>query len=635
MIALLRSEAPQHQLIQDAYSNLQDFLKERELYGNLLLAVLTEMDAYLTSLVLDTKQLVDEVFVALEARSYLPDYIPPPAMGPISYSALPKPTRSSVAVEPHGAPLNGFQGPRKRSYSGRGGNDADSHYLQEDRQIKQPRTAGRGRGDTFRGKIGRGGDLPGLGDVNYTGKHDIPAHFPNFPLEEPLNMPFYPNDTFAAMAAFQAMGLPVPQLPQADNWGPSGPGRDRCIDYDTVGFCAKGSACTYQHDTNHVVVPAQDEYDPKNAVLMDTSTFPTTNGHGMSRGSARSHQLGSGRGQGDRGGLNTRRNNRAEFSHAGPNHDRSITTIVVEQIPEEKFDEQSVQEFFSQFGSVQKVTMQPYKRLALVEYDGYLSARKAYESPKVIFDNRFVKVYWYKPGALSKPHSTVGRSAGTPSVTTSEEQPFDREDFERRAREAQMKLEEKKAQVKDMEVKRQMLEKQKEELAEKQASEKKRLMQKLAARTAGGNTAEMTDDSTNGNHKDDATMSASTKLLRAKLAELEAEAKSLGLDQSPNDPYAPRGRGRGRGRGSYRGWERIARPISHDSYRGSQRGGGAFRGYGGGRYNLDLRTKKVGVSGVDWTNERDEALRQHLLVSLFLRKAMSLKETNVKLAGRR
>lgn len=63
------------------------------------------------------------------------------------------------------------------------------------------------------------------------------------------------------------------------------------------------------------------------------------------------------------------------------------------------------------------------------------------------------------------------------------------------------------------------------------------------------------------------------------------------------------------------GWEGFAgREPGHDSSRGR----GAFRGRGGGKYNLDNRTKKVAVTG-DLSGEKDEALRQWLLVSLRLR----------------
>ena len=256
--------------------------------------------------------------------------------------------------------------------------------------------------------------------------------------------------------------------------------------------------------------------------------------------------------------------------------------------------------------------MQPYKRLALVKYDDYIAARGAYDSPKVIFDNRFVKVYWYKPGTLPTPPSSAKPAATSPT----DEPAFDKSEFERNAAAAQKKLEEKKAQMKDVDAKRQALEKQKEELAQKQAEETRKLLEKLKAKAKGvsNDNTEMANTETNGtNGEDDSKVSVHTKLLREKVAELEAEAKSLGLDSALSD-YTSRSRGRGRGRGSYRGWEGFAgRGAGYDSPRG--RGRGAFGNRGGGKYNLDNRTKKVGVSGVEFTLERDEALRQHLLVS--------------------
>ena len=285
------------------------------------------------------------------------------------------------------------------------------------------------------------------------------------------------------------------------------------------------------------------------------ATSPTSNGHDGFQ-EHRGNGYVRGRGRGDRGGsVHRRNNNRAEFSQAGPNHDRSITTIVVEQIPEEKFDDVSVREFFSDFGNIEEVTMQPYKRLALVKYDDYMAARRAYESPKVIFDNRFVKVYWYKLGGIPTPPATARGIANSPSVFKEEEQPFNREKFQRDAVAAQKKLEVKKVQIKDVEAKRQALEKQKEELAQKQAEEKRKLLGKLAAKAIGPNAeTPMADATANGtNGPDDSKVSAHTKALREKVAELEAEAKSLGLDSALSDTsYTYRGRGRGRGRGSYR-----------------------------------------------------------------------------------
>ena len=61
------------------------------------------------------------------------------------------------------------------------------------------------------------------------------------------------------------------------------------------------------------------------------------------------------------------------------------------------------------------------------------------------------------------------------------------------------------------------------------------------------------------------------------------------------------------------GWEGFQ--TGFESSRGNTRGRIGFVGRGGGKYNLDNRTKKVAIMG-DLIGEKDEALRQYLLVIL-------------------
>ncbi len=593
----------------------------------------------------------------------MPGYVPPPSAG---FSA----PGFDIARGPTGGPYGqlgargGFNGnanqSRKRSYNDRqgDGDGSDSHYGRGDRSTKQVRRGGRGgRGDNSSGRAdyfgGRGGRGGGLQEQNFPMggipglAQSPPISFPGMP-PPPPGFPFDPNDPMGAIMAMQAMGFPplpgMPPFPQAGSptglqqpGGQRSPGadvpaarkiRERCRDYDTKGFCTRGSACPYEHGMDHIVVPAQqDEYDPKNSVMMDIQkTTNGTNGHSsFDNNRSNDRGRGRGRGRGDRGGLVLNRRGRAEFSHAGPNHDRSISNIVVEQIPEDKFDEQSVRDFFSEFGNILEVTMQAYKRLAVVKFDDYGAAKRAYESPKVIFDNRFVKVYWYKPDALPTPPANGAAkvsSSMSPSAK-SEEKVFDKEQFERDSAAAQRKLEENQKKMKETEVQRQALEKQKEELARKQQEEKKKLLEKLAAKGVGksgspspsvSGTARSGENGTNvtGEGK----VSAQTEALRAQLAALEAEARSLGLDTTLTDESYSH-RGRGRGRGIYRGTGSFApRGRGFDSSRGGYRGRGApFGGRGGGVYKLDNRTKKVAVSGVNFDTAKDEGLRQYLLVS--------------------
>ncbi|KAI4222974.1 MAG: hypothetical protein L6R36_005757 [Xanthoria steineri] len=629
VLALIRAETPEPELRLSAVANLEDFLQDK------------------------AEKFVDETFDALHSKSYMPGYVPPQhtitsaTISPIALSGPKYPQDLQPRRQLSAATLEPEQS-RKRSYNEHynPAAGADSHYARSDRQTKQLRRGGvrGGRQDFSNGRspYGQSGSPLGLPPPG-----QFP--FPNTVSPYPNTAPPPPdlNEPLMAMM-LQAIGMQAPQQKPAHPTDPSngyplagqstptynGAGRNRinarCRDYDTKGFCVKGNTCPFEHGNDHVVAPGQNvaEYDPKNSAIIDVPAIsPRANGFGSQDMHAANNAPGQNtyRGRGDgrdcggRGNFSSRRAHRAEFSHAGPNSDRSNTAIVVEQIPEEKFSEGSVRDFFSAFGTITEVDMRPYKHLAIVKYSDYWGAKQAYESPKVIFDNRFVKVYWYKPEGM--PQSADGRNGSTSgnpeSAPKSEEAEFDKEEFEKKAMAAQQKLEEKKTLMKEAEEKRKALERQKEELAQKQAEEKKKLLEKIAAK--GATSSISPDGAAGGEHKSGTAevedkASAQTKSLRAQVAALEAEAKSLGLEAAlTEDPWAAqgRGRGRGRGRGSYRGWEGFAgRGAGFDTYRGSPRGRGGF--HAGGAFNLDNRPKKVGVSGMELNGEKEEALRQHL-----------------------
>ena len=265
----------------------------------------------------------------------------------------------------------------------------------------------------------------------------------------------------------------------------------------------------------------------------------------------------------------------------------------------------------------------------MIKYADYNSAKQAYESPKVIFDNRFVKVYWYKPEAV-KPDTATAVAGEAQAHTETDGLPAPSEDtemidpeaFALKQAEAQAAHEAKAAKLKEAEA-------QKEEIQQKiraAAEERRKLMEKLAAKTKAKSATSApaaTDSGTPANGGapvSDAKLSQ-TDALRAKLAELEAEAEVLGIPAE--DPQAQgypsyRGRGRGapfaRGGGGYRG-------RGAPAWRG---GGGGWRGGavapGGAVARLDNRPRSVELKavddGVDFGDEKvGEALRVYLFVS--------------------
>lgn len=474
--------------------------------------------------------------------------------------------------------------------------------------------------------------------------------------------------------------------------------RGRCRDYDTKGYCARGPNCLYEHSNgtegmygshnlpapqmsgqiqlppeglltpglfqsqnaqdatpalpsfdflpdfqnfanfgppsffhnlfNAADLTQQTEYDPHNATIQ-----PPPMAQQSPKNQRNQRRDNNRQGQGPRKAAS-----RAPFSHSGPMNDKTQTRVVVESIPEENFDEEQVRGFFSQFGSIEEVKMMPYKRLAIVKFDNWDSANAAYRSPKVIFDNRFVKVFWYKDekhADIGKEHANGSTKNGKRSSSNGfggpeayhgdEEEPLDMEEFTRKQEEAQKAHEEKQRVKQEIERKRAELVERQKELQAKQEAEKRRLNDRLGnSRNASAEPGAVTD--ANGGEENNAgsgsKASAQTEVLRATLARLQEEAKLMGVNpdaQADEDAtmstyassgYPPRG-GRGgyyRGRGGY-----VPRGSSFRGGRGGGRGN-IHAAYAA--FSLDNRPRKVALSGVDFSApEKDEALRQHLFVS--------------------
>ncbi|KAJ4270398.1 hypothetical protein NW762_002079 [Fusarium torreyae] len=520
----------------------------------------------------DPKAFLDDVFQAIAYKSYLPGAPPAPKINAEPQTVQPPLTDSATQ-----------NGSRKRGFYDRDefdAQDGQEPYNRDGRAQKQLRRGGRG---------GRGDDMWG-------GRSGGPMH--NLPPRP--DMPFDPK-VMEAFLQMGSMGMPYPGMPGFPQQG-FGVGRNqprkrgRCRDFDTKGFCSRGSTCPYDHGNESIFVPpGTDEYDPNDPFSMLANAQNSMNPWGFPPET----------GRGGRGGRRNRSSKkggaRAPFSADGPNHDRTKSTIVVENIPEESFSEDQVRDFFSQFGNISEVSMQPYKHLAIVKYDKWGSANAAYQSPKVIFDNRFVKVFWYKDKIDTLPASTPlqgGNWSGDPMAMEEEEHEpeIDMEEFQRRQEEEQQKHRDREAKRAEIEQKRLEIEKQQHELLARHREENERLQARLASQRG-----EDGDGSSSG-----------ANMLRAKLAALEQEAKMLGLDpdaeEEAGSSWPPRGGYRGRGGHRARGYA----PRGRGSFRGRGGGGNMHAAYA--QYSIDNRPKKLAITGVDFTApDRDESLRHFLL----------------------
>lgn len=313
---------------------------------------------------------------------------------------------------------------------------------------------------------------------------------------------------------------------------------------------------------------------------------------------------------------------RVPFASNGPNYDKNNKTIVVQNIPNENFTEDQVRGYFSQFGNITEISMQNQNLLATIKFDTWEAANAAWSSPKVIFDNRFVKVFWYKdeggdgatPNGKPSTHPTNGHVNGSAPATESD---LDLQEFYHKQAEAQKIHDEKLKKRQEIERERQELEERQKELRERQAEAKRQLEAKLKSNGTKSVPPSQAEIATEGKDK---SPSAQTKALRAQLAALEQEANQLGLNPNDNHddtpPWAPRGRGRGRG---YRGRGIVAPRVIRGGYGYPGRGGTVEARHAAyAAYSLDNRPKTVALSGVDFTiPENDEALRQYLFVGAY------------------
>lgn len=568
----------------------------------------------------DTQAFVDDVVQALREKSYLPGAVqqlshPPPApipsiVGTSNYeyephslhasnappvgapkgpaAARPRPGPRHLLAQPAGpSPSRDIQQgashlSRKRKLIERETSQArdghDAHYSRTGGGHRAPKqTARRG------GRNARGGP-----SESQRGLSNLAAMFsaPHLPPPPPGPLPFDPTDPAAFFALAAAAGFILPNMPSLPFGPPQGNGldyegpREKCKDYFTKGVCKLGSLCPHEHGNEPLTsADGVPEYDPEHASLglqSGVRVKGAANGHGARRSKSRNN----------RGGRS-----RAPFSQPGPSSDRTNTTLVVEQIPEENFSEDDLREYFTQFGPIVDVEMHIYKRLAVLKFEHRSAADQAYNSPKAIFDNRFVKVYWYNPDALPGP-AYAGSGDAHMADTDEVEKREDSEEIAKRQAEAQKAFEERRRKVEEAEARAEDIDRQLKEKNE----EMKQIRRQLA---------ELGGDPTS----DEAFSQA--------LATLQAEAEDLFAQR---EPEAPLSRGRGAFLGGYRGRGSSAftsRGRGRAAFRGTHRGRDsavAFLGRSGVR-RLDNRPRRLAIADIEADSSRDEALRQYLIVS--------------------
>ena len=133
-------------------------------------------------------------------------------------------------------------------------------------------------------------------------------------------------------------------------------------------------------------------------------------------------------------------------------------------------NEPSIREWFNQFGPLNQVIVDTSWGKAVLVYSDYESASKAWNDPRPVFSNRFVKIWWKKTD-----RTTTAEEKLSGGIVDAVELEVARE----AAAKAQKEHEEKQRKKEELERKKEELERQRVELVERQKAERERLMEKI------------------------------------------------------------------------------------------------------------------------------------------------------------
>lgn len=185
------------------------------------------------------------------------------------------------------------------------------------------------------------------------------------------------------------------------------------------GYCMRGASCQFEHD-EAVIIPTPE--------MMFSGMFNMPPQRGGGRGGGR----GSG-GRGGRGGppgphgsqhqgpppgfpgmpgmpgmpfmpfpfaqpMPPSDDPRSEFWGTNrPPSDRTSTTLVISDIPQQHLSVPEIRDYFQQFGEVTNIALEGRSKRALISFGSNREAYQAWKSDAAVFGSRHVKVLWHRP----------------------------------------------------------------------------------------------------------------------------------------------------------------------------------------------------------------------------------------------
>lgn len=135
----------------------------------------------------------------------------------------------------------------------------------------------------------------------------------------------------------------------------------------------------------------------------------------------------------------------------------------MENIPPQYCNADKINGFFGTFGVITNIKLEPHFHKATITYSTHREAQICYNSPDVIFDNRFVKVFWLREDNESTNHPNGKRTVSL-------------DDIEAKKGQAELA---RKVFLEKLQAKKEAIHNGRSALIEKQLEEQKRIMLKL------------------------------------------------------------------------------------------------------------------------------------------------------------
>lgn len=603
VLALLKHDGSDESLQASLQEQLEDFLAEQ------------------------TKSFVEKVFAALRSQSYLPDS--KQATQTANSSAQDTSSTFIGTSRKRSADDEGRQSPAKTFRDGESGEGqrrerrtpSDGNFRQDGNRQNRPKQMCRNfhqRGFCSRGDSCKfDHSLPQQASPEMNGYSMNPMMGMQMPPQH-MNQPF---------------GIPQNQQPGGPNNAFMGMGPQFAMGGHPMGWNgAQGGMGQQPHQELYQGPPPSDNAQNGIPQGEGNDLFARMDPHSSNRGDF-GHRGGRGARGGGRGGAHGGRG-------AFEKKQTSNTTLVIENVPVENLEMVKVNEYFKKFGTITNIQIDVDSKKALVSYSQPAEAKAAHSSPEVIFNNRFVKVYFQKlEEPLTKPAehiAPVPKPAPGPAFKSNfvpGQNKFVRPGF---ASEKTKEIQE--AAQKKLDG---LMSEQKEIMTKltgggASADEKKTLMARFgtlegeikqateevrAAVSGATSSANGASNAPSASHlqeqrdlkqreqldrelealKNGGGEGSTTEELKETLARLKAEAEQLGIDSEAGTAGAEggyRGGYRGRARGApFRG---ASRGFGYPSYRGGRGGAMVNRA----SMSLDNRPSKLHVTEIpDASNE--------------------------------